>query len=58
MPDDIASQVLERFERRLENTPEVSPASIHVLLEDQRKNDFGDDEELLEELRITFEDSE
>lgn len=49
--DNITSRVLQLFERRLKDDPEVSTTTVRALLEEQRKNDFGDDDAVLTELR-------
>lgn len=48
MTNDIETRILQQFEVRLEDTPEVSPSTIRALLDDGRDSDFGDDDELLE----------
>lgn len=48
MTNDIETRILQQFEVRLEDTPEVTPRTIRALLDDDRDSDFGDDDELLE----------
>jgi len=50
MTNDIEKRILQQFEVRLEDSPEVSPRTIRALLDDDRESDFGDDDELLEEI--------
>lgn len=56
MGADIETRVLKMFEIRLKREPEVSATTRELLLENQRKTDFGDDETLLE--RATRKESE
>ncbi len=58
MTDDITSQVLRIFESRLETDPGISTETREILLKGQRTNDFGDDEEILNELIVAFEDEQ
>lgn len=55
MTDDITSRALRLFERRLETDSEVSAMTVRILLEEQRKSDFGDDEEILTEFLDNIE---
>jgi hypothetical protein len=50
--------VIERFERRLETESNISADTHATLLGNQRKNDFGDDEEILERLVVAFDEDE
>lgn len=47
MSQDITPRVLQLFKIRLKNNPNVSAETVEKLLKEQRKNDFGDDDELL-----------
>lgn len=58
MTDDITSQVLRIFGRRLETDPGISAETREILLKGQRTNDFGDNEEILNELTVAFEDEQ
>lgn len=58
MVDDITSRALRLFERRLEMDPEVSAMTVEVLLEEQRKADFGDDDEIITELLESIENQQ
>jgi diaminopimelate decarboxylase len=47
---DVSDRILQLFEVRLLNNPDVSQATVDTIVEGQRDADFGDDEELLAEL--------
>lgn len=55
MTDNISSRILRLFERRLQTDPDVSAVTVRVLLEEQRTDDFGDDDEILTELLDSIE---
>lgn len=50
MAEDINSRILQLFELRLQRSAEISEETVEILLDKQRKNEFGDDEELLADL--------
>jgi hypothetical protein len=50
MVEDINSRILQLFELRIQRSAEISEETVEILLDKQRKNEFGDDEELLADL--------
>ncbi|WP_207592879.1 hypothetical protein [Halomontanus rarus] len=58
MSQDITPRVLQLFKIRLKNNPNISAETVETLLREQGKNDFGDDDELLDAVAETMGDSE
>ena len=58
MSQDITPRVLQLFKIRLKNNPDISAETVEKLLREQGKNDFGDDDELLNAVVETIGDGE
>ncbi|WP_226007966.1 hypothetical protein [Natrinema salinisoli] len=58
MSQDITPRVLQLFKIKLKNHPDISAETVEGLLQEQGKNDFGDDDELLDTVVEMIEDDE
>lgn len=58
MSQDITPRVLQLFKIRLKNNPDVSAETVEELFQDQGKNDFGNDDELLNAVLEAMGDGE